>query len=184
MKLNRSLWVICAILGLAMACTSDTDPDMAATYEESFIIYLVRHAEKVSAGDDPALNQAGMRRAQLLADRLEGAGIETIWSTDYERTRQTAAPLAQSLRIEVETYDPSDLAGFAETLKERGETALVVGHSNTTPDLSTQLGGKAGSPINEAGEYDRLYVLKGVGSTDVKTAIERFGTLYESTGND
>ncbi|WP_300377916.1 histidine phosphatase family protein [Henriciella sp.] len=183
MNLNRSFWLIFTILGLAMACSPDKEQDSAAA-EDGITVYLVRHAEKAAGGDDPALSEAGIERARLLADRLDEAGIETIWSSDYQRTRQTAAPLARNLAIDIETYDPSDLESLAGTLEERGETALVVGHSNTTPELSAQLGGDAGSPINEAGEYDRLYILNGVGSGDIDTMIERFGAPYEPAGTD
>ena len=101
------------------------------------------------------------------------AGVSEVWSTDTKRTRDTAAPLAARLGLEVQLYDPSDLPGFAAQLKANSTaTVLVVGHSNTTPQLAEALGAEPGPPIVEKTEYDRLYVV------DLATSdgeIERFG---------
>lgn len=151
-----------ALCGLVLvACVVAPAPETSA-------IYLVRHAEKVTDGGamivddprDPPLTAEGEARAEALADTLEDAGITQIWSSDYTRTRDTAAPFAERLGLEVQLYDPSALEPFAgRLLVQRGETVLVVGHSNTTPDLVEFLGGDGGTPILEATEYDRLYVV-------------------------
>lgn len=150
-------------------------------------IYLVRHAEKVTDGGamlvedpkDPPLTPAGEARAEALAELLKDAGITQVWSTNYKRTRNTAAPLHKALGLEVMLYNPSDLQGFAETLKAQpNEIALVVGHSNTTPALVEALGGDGGIPIDEKAEYDRLYV---VSLSSGASEIRRYGALY--TGN-
>ena len=163
-----------ALMGFALAaCASVQESD-------SGTIYLVRHAEKVTGEalnalpdpSDPPLTDAGTTRAVLLSDRLSDAGIERVWSTDTIRTRDTAQPLADRLGIAVEIYDASDLVAFAAELKEDGRTVLVVGHSNTTPGLAEALGADPGTPIIEATEYDRLYVI------DLNTGggeIQRFG---------
>lgn len=178
----RSLGGLCAVLAMAMACSPETDPETEPAASSGFTVYLARHAEK-EAGNDPVLTIEGQARAEALADALEGAGIETIWSTDYRRTQATAAPLAQRLRSEVQTYDPSDLRTFAEELQGAGRTALVIGHSNTTPDLAAALGGEPGPPIDEPTEYDRLYVLSGVGSDTVRTEIRRYGASDGSSSD-
>jgi len=54
--------------------------------------------------------------------------------------------------------------GLSKELLSKEGIFLVVGHSNTTPDLSKFMGGIAGEPIIEATEYDRLYVLKRKGN--------------------
>ncbi len=169
-------WIAFAALSCLAACQlgpADTAPGT---------VYLVRHAEKTTVNPDPGLTLAGEQRAQQLADRLETAGVTAIWTTDYARTRATAAPLAERLGVEVRLYSPGDLPGFAEYLQTHPEeTALVVGHSNTTPQLVELLGGDPGAPINEAGEYDRLYIV----STRERTSVlERFGALYSSAGPD
>lgn len=143
------------------------------------VVYLVRHAEKVEPypddPDDPPLTAAGRERAQELARTLADAGITRILSSDYRRTRETAAPLADLLGLEVELYDPRALEDVAVRLAGTGERVLVVGHSNTTPHLVELLGGEPGPPIDEAREHDRLYVLSGAARDEVVTVRLRYG---------
>lgn len=138
-------------------------------------IFLVRHAEKTADKTDPALTSAGQARAELLADMLKDAGITHIHSSDFTRTRDTAAPLAERLGLEVALYDPRDLPAMALKLKSMSGRHLVVGHSNTTPPLTELLGGEGGAPIVEAIEYDRLYVVSiGTDGTTISW-LQRYG---------
>ena len=140
-------------------------------------IYLVRHAEK-EPGRDPNLNPDGKVRAQALADRLASVGLTAIYSTNTARTRQTAAPITLKTALPVIYYDPAELDAFAAQLLKLDGHILVVGHSNTTPDLVAALGGEAGAPIVEASEYDRLYVLTIEGDS-VSTDLQRYGQTSE-----
>ena len=136
----------------------------APAQSDSYTLYLVRHAEKVlDKSRDPALTPQGQARASRLAEILSDEGVLDIYSSDYIRTRASAAPLAEQLNIDITLYDPRDLSALAETLIAGERTALVVGHSNTTPQLAEILGANPGAPIIEATEYDRLYkiVLRG-----------------------
>lgn len=131
-------------------------------------IYLVRHAEK-EAGPDPALDADGQARAERLVRQFHDVPLRAIYSTDYRRTRQTVEGIAADHGLTVRTYDGTDLGGLAQTLRQRGETALVVGHSNTTPEMVRALGGSY-EPMTEA-EYDRLYrVSLASGETERLTA--------------
>lgn len=137
------------------------------------VIYLVRHAEKADDDPrDPILTDEGKTRAVALADRLASRGIERVLSTDYTRTRDTAYPLASRLGLKVDPYDPRDLHGVAEDVLDDGRTALVVGHSNTTPGLVEALGGEPGEAIDES-EYDRLYEIT-IDGEEVTTQLHRF----------
>jgi len=123
-------------------------------------IYLVRHAEKQSDGtSNPALTKAGKQRAENLAKQLEKMNITTIYSTNYKRTMETAMPLAVVLGIEIKQYNPRALADFAKQLMTEKDNVLVVGHSNTTPELTVLLGGDAYGGMDES-VYDRLYLLQ------------------------
>lgn len=123
-----------------------------------FTVYLVRHAEKTAQADDPALTPAGEARARRFAEWMGGRGIQAVYASDYRRTRDTAAPVAQALGVAVETYDPRQLESLASHLRDRGETALVVGHSNTTPQLAALLCG-CDAPGMDESVYDRIYVV-------------------------
>jgi broad specificity phosphatase PhoE len=120
-------------------------------------VLLVRHAEaEPGGGGDPELTAAGRRRAEALAEVLAAEPIAAVLATDTRRARATAAPIAVRLGLEVEIYDPRRLPDLAAALRGRGETVLVVGHSNTTPELVGLLGGEPGEPIGHH-EHDRLY---------------------------
>lgn len=135
-----------------------------AQQDAATVVYLVRHAEKVEpppaeSPRDPPLNDAGRERAAELARVLGNAGVTRILSTDYRRTRETAAALAEALGLQVEIYDALGLPELADRLRSGPGRVVVVGHSNTTPLLVELLGGDPGPPIDEAMEYDRLYVM-------------------------
>jgi phosphohistidine phosphatase SixA len=122
------------------------------------VFFLVRHAEKMDDSEDPPLSEVGLARAQTLASLLVDAGIQKVYSSDFKRTRDTAAPLVEKLDIEVILYDLNNLPEAARRLRSTPGRYLVVGHSNTTPDMVRWLGGEPGPDIADD-EYDRLYVL-------------------------
>ena len=143
-------------VALLAPCAAMAQPDM---------IYLVRHGEKAADGNDPPLTPQGRQRAQNIASMLRRAGIQAIFSTPTARTLETAKPLSASLSLPVQQYE----AGKPEALVARVRTlqgpVLVVGHSNTLPELVRLFGGAPGAEIGD-NEYDRLYQL--VNGTDGK----------------
>jgi broad specificity phosphatase PhoE len=142
------------------------------------VIFLVRHAEKTRDANDPALTEAGEARALLLAELLADESIQHVHSTDYARTRLTAMPLAVRLGIEVELYDPAALPAFADALLQGGGRHLVVGHSNTTTELVSLLGGEPGTAIDHNGENDRLYRVSVAEGGESSTELSRYGKPY------
>lgn len=120
-------------------------------------IYLVRHFEKGKEGRDPHLTDTGSKRAAELAKVLAEANIEVLYSTQYQRTIETAQPFAAESGLSIVYYDPSALAAFANTLLASKQNSLVVGHSNTTPELIGLLGGKA-TAMQES-DYGELFKL-------------------------
>lgn len=168
-----------AVIGLS-ACASVTTTTTATTHSPAaeahapLTVFLVRHAEKMT-GSDPILTSDGADRAFALADLLIDAKIERIHTSDYKRTHLTAGPLAKRLGITVELYDPRDLPAIAAQLKADGGRHLVVGHSNTTGELTALLGGDGGTAIVEATEYDRLYVVTVGADGEAVSTLLRFG---------
>jgi broad specificity phosphatase PhoE len=141
------------------------------------VVYLVRHAERAEDGtDDPPISMAGEERARLLADMLRDAALTQIHTTDFLRTRATAAPISDQAGLEPTLYGVDDLGAFAALLRATPGRHLVVGHSNTIPVLVGALGGDPGGPI-EQDEYDRLYMLT-LTEAAVTTVLIRFGELY------
>ena len=139
------------------------------------VVILVRHAEKVDESQDADLNDAGRARARVLAAMLKDAGIQAIYSTDYRRTLETVKPTAESTSKLIEVYDGDNLEDFAKDLRARDRRALVVGHSDTTPELVKLLGGEPGSPI-APDEYDRMYILTLSADGKTSTTLLRFPT--------
>ena len=144
--------------------------------QSPLVVFLVRHAEKADTSTDAQLTPAGTARAQQLATILRDAGIKEIHSSDYSRTRNTAAPLAKLLSLPVKLYDPRKLSPLVTKLKAIGGRHLVVGHSNTTPNLAKLLGGTSGPAIIEKTEFDRLYIITIDQDKEVSTVLLRYGT--------
>lgn len=141
----------------ALALFLLTVPAVAAA--QGGAVFVVRHAERADASPDSVLSAAGEARASRLGAILKNAGITQIYTTNLRRTVQTAAPLAAAL-----TVTPVELAvGDTDALVARVRAAppagrvLVVGHSNTVPEILMRLG--VTTPITIADtEYDNLFI--------------------------
>lgn len=144
------------LVGSVAASAAAGVPDTTSTTT----ILLVRHAEKNTTllGSDVPLSTAGALRARELARVLGEAAIDTIVVTPYQRTRQTAAPLAERLGDSLLVIDPVDETVRRLRTDLRGRTVLVVGHSNTIPAIVEALSGRKPPPFDE-GEFDRLEVV-------------------------
>lgn len=140
---------------------------MTTYAQSSTVVIVVRHAEKAADDPrDPTLSDDGQARALALAKALEHAGLDAAYSTQYRRTRLTAEPAANAAGIEVQVrpIDGGNAATYATDLAHElralpaGSTALVVGHSNTVPDLVRAISGRAATDMPET-EYDRYTVI-------------------------
>jgi len=152
-KMRRLIVLILAAMLLTSA---------AAAAQHS--VFVVRHAERADGGaagmstSDPDLSDAGKARAQSLAAALKDAGITAIYVTEFKRTQQTAAPLATALGLQVTVVPSKDMAALIEKLKGTAGNALVIGHSNTVPEVIKQLG--VADPVKLADtDYDFLFVV-------------------------
>jgi len=130
--------------------------------------YIVRHAEKETSTAMPAstmttdvpLSEAGKQRAQALKELLVKENIKYVFSTNYIRTKSTAQPLVDIIKVPIETYDPKD-PQFVSKLKALNGNALIVGHSNTVDDLVNELTGNKEIPADlQDSEYGDLFVVK------------------------
>ncbi len=151
-------------------------------------IIFVRHAEKMAEpADDPPLSPAGRQRVAELTRQLKDAdviqGIDAIYSTPFRRTQETAQPLANALDIPITTYDPDeDNEAVLEDIlaRHKGEIILVVGHSNTIPQLIADLGASKRVPPIADDEYDNLYLVSIPWFGKTKTIRLRYGEPYRA----
>jgi broad specificity phosphatase PhoE len=109
-------------------------------------------------GADPDLSAAGRARAESLASVLKDAHITAIYATEFKRTQQTAAPLAKALGLTVKIVTPKSAAALIEQLKTERSNVLVVGHSNTVPDVIKDLGVTTRVTIGED-DFDNLFLV-------------------------
>lgn len=136
-------------------------------------VYVVRHAEKHAESKDPALTACGQARADALASSLAGVKLAAVYSTPYQRTRQTAAAVAKPQQLDITLYDPRQPEIFVKQLMALNQPALVVGHSNTVPELVAQLSGIAMAALTEQ-DYDLLYQVKLTAPASVSISRQRF----------
>ena len=155
----RHVFRLCGwMIALAMMATA------VASAQQT--VFVVRHAERADGGatgatmgnTDPELSDAGKARAQSLATVLKDSGIKAIYVTEFKRTQHTAAPLAAALGIQPTVVPSKDMAGLMEKLKAGSGNALVVGHSNTVPDVIRQLGVAEPVKLSDA-DYDWLFIV-------------------------
>ena len=181
-----------AALCAAPGGTSLTMPTARAALSQDGVavttVYLVRHAEKdTTPPDDPPLTEAGKARAQELARVLGQSNIKAVISSQYARTRQTAEPLAKRLGVEVAALplrmdmarpreiSPASIKEIVDKIQaQAGGAVLVVGHSNTVPEVIKALGGDS-VPVIDEKEFDDLFVVTVYTRGRAKVARLKYG---------
>jgi broad specificity phosphatase PhoE len=123
------------------------------------IVVIVRHAEKATeGGNDPDLSSAGRARAETLARILKDSGITAIFTTEFKRTQETAAPTATSTHVTPTVVATKDTAALVARLHQLNGNALVVGHGDTIANIVKALG--ISSPINiPDADYSELLIV-------------------------
>src|SRR5688500_11718626 len=131
------------------------------------IIVVVRHAEKATDDPkDPTLSEAGRARAERLAGALKGLPLQHAIRTQYKRTHDTEVPAAEANGSELQgkPADAPNSATYAKDLAAHirqdhaGQNLLIVGHSNTVPELVEAFTGTKVEPMADD-EFDRVYVI-------------------------
>jgi phosphohistidine phosphatase SixA len=148
---------------------------VCAQAQQARTIYLVRHADKVSDDVDAPLSDAGHKRAECLANTLADAQIQQIFTSELQRTQQTAAPLAEKLHLKpraIPINKPEELIDAIRSSK--AASILVVWHDQTLPKILRALGGPEITPIAHT-DYGRFFVLTLAG--DAKEFKPGFASL-------
>jgi phosphohistidine phosphatase SixA len=125
-------------------------------------VIIVRHAEKniEPNNPDPDLSSAGQARAQEIARMFGDSGVQAIYATQYKRTQQTVAPLANRLGLSVSSIDAKQSAELTRRIlsNNRGQTVFIAGHNNTVPEIVNILSGE-NFPIIPESEYDNMFIV-------------------------
>jgi broad specificity phosphatase PhoE len=148
LKLTGSLIITLLLVGLTAA--------------QKKTIILVRHAEKADqTSQDPELSAEGKQRAERLGKIVKKYRPGAIYSTDFKRTRDTAAPLAARRKLKIEVYDPKNPAALLDMMmKSKTKRFLVIGHSNTIPGLANLLGKKEVFKNLDDAEYGVIWIVR------------------------
>jgi broad specificity phosphatase PhoE len=145
---------ITLLLAAALAaCAAMTPQPSGPSY------YAMRHLQKAE-GPDPGLSDEGRALAERLAGRLAADPPAAIYVSTTRRARETAAPLAVRLGLAPKDYDPSDTPGLIVRVKAEAGTVLIVGHSNTVPEIVERLGGARPANLAESDFGDVWIVWK------------------------
>ncbi|MFC7443970.1 hypothetical protein C7H62_2689 [Mesoflavibacter sp. HG96] len=138
----KQLLLICLTFCL-LSCKPDKENSIAANpnlttknQSKTTTYYLIRHAEKNrtdSLINNPNLTNKGKERANNWSNIFKHIKFDAIYTTNYNRTIQTAQPTATQQNIPLKYYQANNL--YNATFKDdtNGKTVLIVGHSNTTP---------------------------------------------------
>jgi broad specificity phosphatase PhoE len=123
--------LLCALGGSAVIAGNEPAPT-----------YVMRHLDTPAGERDPDLTEQGRKGAQAALAWFKGKPLAAIYVSDFKRTRQTAGPLAAERGIALTLYDPRDTPALIARVKAEKGPVLIVGHSNTVPDIVQQLGGE------------------------------------------
>ena len=150
----KNLRNYCLLLLAAMITTTASFAHGRST------IILIRHAEKASTSGDPILSKDGFKRAAALPEAFAPYKPDLFYSTDTKRTRQTLATWSKSTGKELSIYDAAKQDELAkELLLMQDRTIVVVGHSNTIPQLVNLLIGANTYTDMAENEFNKAYII-------------------------
>lgn len=124
--------------------------------------YLIRHAEKDQSDKtnrNPHLTEKGRKRAENWSTILKNVKFDAVYSTDYNRTKETATPTAKTNGLELKFYDPRNMDMVKFKKDTKGKTVLIVGHSNTTPMFTNGLLGEKKYEMMNENNNGGLYIV-------------------------
>ena len=134
-------------------------------------LVLTRHAEKESGKKDPKLTDEGKQRAENLKDILLPLQPERCYTTSPARCVLTTMPLAKAIKSPNAHYQAKDYYSlFDKIIKEhKAKKALIVGHSNTIPEMLNLLIGEKKYEEFDESEYSRLFLVmtRGLGESEI-----------------
>jgi phosphohistidine phosphatase SixA len=176
--------ILMVIAMVAVFC----QPAVAQDDFKPITVFLIRHAERQDEPrQDPPLTDAGVARSQALARLLSNAGGKAIFTSQFTRTKQTGEPLATKpgltvtpFTLKLNSSNPRQIVeeSTAEVtnkiLERSGQSVLVVGHSNSIPDVIKMLGGDTVPTIDER-KFDDLFIVTVYAKGKAKVVQMKYG---------
>ena len=127
--------------------------------DKTTTIYFIRHAEKVDSSKNPDLSTFGLERAAHWSEIFSVIPFDAVYSTDFTRTKQTAAPTAANKKLTITIYDPKNIDLQKFKTDNLGKTILVVGHSNSIPNFVNKLINQDVYQTIEDATFGNLYIV-------------------------
>lgn len=145
--------------------------------QETTTYYFIRHAEKQKTDPNdrnPNLTFKGLKRADYWSEVFKNVDFKAVYSTDYNRTKETAKPTADSKGLPILLYDPSKMYSESFKYNTKGKHVLVVGHSNSTPTFVNKILGKKKYENIDHNNNANLYIVTVTGDvvTDVLLKVD------------
>ena len=140
----KTIVLLLAVFALVEAC-KESGKIYVSEKENTSVYYFIRHAEKDrsdSTNKNPSLTIQGLERANKWALFFKDKNIAAVYSTNYKRTQQTALPIAKEQNLEIISYTAKELISEKFIADNKGKNIVIVGHSNTTPELVNNLLGE------------------------------------------
>jgi broad specificity phosphatase PhoE len=156
------------MFALLASCTHAPQSSITSAAPE---IYVMRHLQ-AGSGDDPSLTTEGAAQAQMLPIFFRRDPPHTIYASTLRRAQETAAPLAQGLGLAVKSYDPRGTSALISAVRQETGPVLIVGHSNTVPDIVEALSGTRPDPIAHS-EYGDTWQIRGGDRELTKLRLEQ-----------
>ncbi|WP_229316440.1 histidine phosphatase family protein [Flavobacterium ammoniigenes] len=121
--------------------------------------YFIRHAEKADSSKNPDLSEKGLERAQEWKTLFSEINFDAVYSTDFNRTLQTIQPIVEGNNQLLKIYNPKMIDIEAFKKETHGKTILIVGHSNTIPNMINQIIKENKYTNIEENEFGNLYIV-------------------------
>jgi broad specificity phosphatase PhoE len=148
------------------------------SFSQTTTFIVLRHAEKADNSKDPNLSVDGLKRAEELRKTLSPISVEAIYATPFNRTKQTVTPLATEKQMVITEYPVNK--PYAELVNElldayRGKTVVIVGHSNTVPELLKVLSNNTFNISISENQFDNLFVVTLTDGKQPEVAPMKYG---------
>jgi phosphohistidine phosphatase SixA len=138
------LLAVLAVLGVGLG--------LHASDSNTIVIIVPPASKELGTIEDPPLSAVGEQQAQQLALQFAVSngpdGLAAIYVSGTRRSRQTAAPLAQSLGMQPVALTSRDADGIAGQImgEHAGDNVLVVCPQSVISDLIQVLSGQQVKP--------------------------------------